>query len=794
MLSTVTDLKFGSIAVNDPTVGTYAWIDPLNVTKNARSYTTLYVDQAGQQFVVRDVKLMIGGAIVGTNQASNNSLNAYTATSVALGGSTNLWGLSSIETRAARRGDFGVMVSTAVLSSTNVLVAQTNYISVYGFKFDIPIDAVITGVQVQVVGQRNYAGPGIDYGELYYIRMRVYYNWNGVMQGVAKSDGYIDINEQPDPDIPQNKSYQYMTYEKNQFRGEWIDVETMPSMKLEINKLPGELPVTLARNLDSKEVEFDEILLTGYGGAETLITTQNRETILAGDESSFGIGSGTDLEVDHTVNVKEFYGGYEPLLTHKQDVLLTSQGEPLVIANGYPRGRNYYKGYVSDFGLIYDADKQDTSVKLLHLSEELNNDIYRTPDTIKYNGYDTSQNLAYGFGGFEKSDGETVAVGFTFTAGSAYKLKRIVMALSGWRNNIITITLRSGGTMGAGTVLATATATITDAGINKMSFAFPDSVLLTNAAVYNVSVESQFFKQTMSQSYPAWLYVGTLYPDGTNYTLVNGVWGAANSSFDIGFELWQEGGDTRVNELSIDPSQIMRKVLDYNKTQGGLIRYDSSSITSSFTVVSAPFNTNTLKEAADYVLKLTPSNWFYYVDPGELLFNLHGQPELVTQWFTLKKDIIKLELHKNIEKIINDVLFTGGGDPALFRESVDIPSRAQWRKGLAKLSDNRVTDATTADILMDAAMDEVSQPIWLGTVEVLRSEHPKAIRPGELSGFRNFGNIIDLLTVQIVAVDVTPDTYVCQLGTQAPKQSQRIEDIKRNLTRIELENNPNAPS
>lgn len=793
MISTVTDLKFGTSAINDATVGSYAWTDPLNVTKNARSYTSLFVDQAGQQYVVRDVKLMVGGAIVGNNLASNNSLNSYSATSVALGGSSNLWGLPSIDTRSARRGDFGVVVSTAVLSSTNVLVGQTNYIMVYGFKFDIPSDAVITGVQVQVVGARNYAGPGIDYGELYYIRMRVYYNYNGVMQGVAKSDGYIDINEQPEPDIPQNKSYQYMAYEDNIFRGEWIDVETTPSMKLEINKLPGELPVTLARNLDSKEIEYDEIELSGYAG-ETLVTTQNKESILSGDESSYGIGAGTDLEVDHTVNVKEYYGGYEPLLTHKQDVLLTSQGEPLVIANGYPRGRNYYKGYVSDFGLIYDADKQDTTVKLLHLSEELNNDIYRTPDTIRYNGYNTSQNLAYGFGGFVKSDGETEAVGFTFTAGATYKLKRIVMALSGWRNNIITIELRSGGTMGAGTLLATATATISDAGINKLSFAFPDSVQLTNTTVYNVSVFSQFFKQTMSQSYPAFLYVGTLYPDGTNYTLVNGVWGAANSGYDIGFELWEEGGQTRVNELSIDPSQIMRKVLDYNKTQGGLITYDATSITSSFTVVSAPFNTNTLKEAADYVLKLTPSNWFYYVDPGELLFNLHGQPSLVTQWFTLKKDIIKLELHKNIEKIINDALFTGGGDPALFRETVDAPSRAQWRKGLAKLSDNRVTDAGTADILIQAAIDEVSQPIWLGTVEVLRSEHPKAIRPGELSGFRNFGNIIDLLTVQIVAVDVTPDTYVVQLGTQVPKQSQRIEDIKRNLTRIELENNPNAPS
>lgn len=791
MISTYTDLKFGTAAVNDNAVGTFPWIDPMNVLKNGSpTYTAMYIGMMGEKYVVRDAKLFMDGEIVGTNQAANNEIT--TLTSVALGGSTNKWGLTTIDPRLARRGDFGVAVSMAELNSSNVLQDQTNYIVVYGYKLEIPKDAVITGVQVQIVGDRQYAGPGIDYGYLRYIRMRVFFDYNPLLIGVAKSGGYIDVNEQPEPIIPQNKSYQYMSYEDNEFRGQWGDVTSIPSIKLEVNKLPGELSVELARNLDSKEVEYEEILLSGSGG-EVLVTTQSNEVILSGEETSYGIGSGTDLEVDHTVKVKEYYGGYEPLLTHEQDVILTSQGEPIVIANGYPRGRMYYQGYVSDYGFIYDVDKQNTGVKLMHMSDELNNEVYRTPDTLQYNGYDVSANLAYGFGS-QKYAGETEMAGFTFTAGATYKLKRIVAGLSGWRDNIITINIRTGGTMGAGTLIGTATATISAAGINKLSFSFPDAVQLTNAAVYNVEFISAFYKQTLSQSYPAWLYIGALYAGGTNYVWKDGAWVTADTNYDIGFELWQEGGNTRVTENSIAPENIAKKVLDYNKTTGGLITYNMSSIEPSFTIVSAPFNTNTLKESMDYILKLTPSNWFYYVDPGELLFNLRGQPELVTQWFTLKKDIIKLELHKNIEKIVNDVLFTGGGEPALFREYVDAASRAQWRKGLAKLSDNRVTDVATAEILMQAAAEEVSQPIWLGTVEILRSEHPKMIRPGELSGYRNFGNIIDFLTIQIISVDVTPDKFICQLGTQAPKQSQRIEDIKRNLTRIEIENNPNAPS
>lgn len=110
------------------------------------------------------------------------------------------------------------------------------------------------------------------------------------------------------------------------------------------------------------------------------------------------------------------------------------------------------------------------------------------------------------------------------------------------------------------------------------------------------------------------------------------------------------------------------------------------------------------------------------------------------------------------------------------------------------MSDSRVTDDDTGQILMEALTDEKGQPIWLGQLEVLRSEHPKQILPGEMGGFGGFDNLIDLLQVQIVTVDTKPDRYVLQLGAKKPKTSQRIEDIKRNLTRLEIENNPSAPA
>lgn len=784
----------GALAHVDNSVGSYGWVDVNNVLANDNAYaqTTMYIDNM-YSGVLRRLQPVVDGLITGTNQATDNSL--VPGTGITIGSNSNMFGLTGLTREQVMAEDFGFAVTLGEKNG-GTLVGETNYIVVTGFGFKIPKGSTPVGMRVLVHAYQTYAGPGIEYARVAWVQAVIYYSWTPVLIGSSgPSNSFIIVEGIEEQEIPQNKEYQYLAYEDNVFRGQWPDVQSIPSLKLNINELPGELPVTLARNLDSAELETDEIELSGYSG-EVLVTTQNNETILASDNIAYGVGSGTDLEVNHTVKVKEYYGGYEGLLTHDGEQLLTSQLEPLVVPNGYPRGRMYYHGYVSDFGLVYANDTQNTLVKLLHTSEEMNNVIYRTPDTLKRTTYDISQNLAYGFNGdfSGKWPGETVGVGFTFQATATYKLQRIVVAMSGWRDNVITMIIRSGSTMGAGTILGTATAQITTLGINKLSFSFPIPADLVNTSYYNVEFISAFEKQTGSQTMPAWLYVGSNYADGTNYVYQDGAWVAANSSYDIGFELWEQGGDTRVNELSVAPSTIMKKVLDYGKLQGNLITYDLTSIQDTFTIVSAPFNTNTLKEAADYVLKLAPSNWFWFIDPGQLLFNLKGQPEVVSQWFTLKKDIIRLELHKNIENIINDVLFTGGGNPALFREHVDAASQTQWRKGLAKPSDNRVTDNNTADIIMEGMTEQQSQPIWLGTVEILRAEHPKMVLPGQLTGFRNVGGVIEAVTVLVVSVNVTPDKFTVDLGARIPKTSQRIEDIKRNLTRIELENNPSEPS
>lgn len=787
-----TDWKLGTAAVNSDSIGESEWNEPLDVLNDGvasdnAAWFTAFVVNAGGEFTASDVRLVVDGEIVGDNEANGELFNG--SQTHVLGSDSTDWGVTLTPLNVKANG-FGVAVSMSNYDPNIPNTEVSYYLVITGQKFIIPKDAVITGVEVRLVGGTDYAGPGIEYGYLYYVEMRLHYTYELIFDGKGAVAGFIEFNEAPELEISQQKQYQYLAFQRNQFMGEWKDVTSIPKILNAVNTLPGQMAVNLARNLESREIEHDTIELSGYDG-DVVITTQDEEEILAQYESEYGVGSGTDLDVDHTVHVKEYYGGWETLLTHDGEPLLTHQLEELQVAVGYPRGRMYYHGYVSRFSLNYQVGNPTTDVNLLHISDELNNDIYRTEDTLEFeNG---SQHMGgWGFGGWFKSSTEVDRVGQSFTAPSTFKLKRIVLPMSGWTDNIITLTVRTGSTVGSGTVIGVAEAQLTGDPYREreVSFAFPEALNLTNATAYNFVLESEFFKQTMSQSYPAVLYVGNAYGGGIG-RYFDSSW--KNINGDFGFQLWELGGETRVNELSQDPSNIQKHILDYNRNNGGLIYYDKSSIELSQTTVSAPFNVNTLKESGDYVLKLAPADWFYYVDAGTLLYNLKARPNFISHRFTLRKDIISLVISKDIEGIVNEVLFSGGGEPALFKQYIDAASRQQWRKGLAKLSDNRVTDDGTALILMQSETNRNSQPIWVGTLRVARSLYSRIPRPGQLAGFAGFGNLIDLLGVQMTSVETQADEFVIQLGTQPPKVNKRIEDIKRNLQRIEVENNPDSP-
>ncbi len=138
-----------------------------------------------------------------------------------------------------------------------------------------------------------------------------------------------------------------------------------------------------------------------------------------------------------------------------------------------------------------------------------------------------------------------------------------------------------------------------------------------------------------------------------------------------------------------------------------------------------------------------------------------------------------------------------GGETAgvpLFKRYTSTPA-AKTRRTLHRLNDSRVTLATTAELLSQSEIDRNNQIVYRSTISVLDKTYDiETIKLGQMIGFRNFGNYIDLLKLQVVGLRYTHDSVELQLGSLLPKITRRVQDIKRNLEAEQTQSVPVAPS
>lgn len=131
----------------------------------------------------------------------------------------------------------------------------------------------------------------------------------------------------------------------------------------------------------------------------------------------------------------------------------------------------------------------------------------------------------------------------------------------------------------------------------------------------------------------------------------------------------------------------------------------------------------------------------------------------------------------------------------LFKKYTDSASITAYRRGLQRISDNRVLIEDSADIISEGEIDRLKEPRYRSNITISGSTYDiNSIKLGQLVGFRNFGNFVDTVTMQIVRIDYKPDSITLGLDTLLPSVPKRLEDIKRNLNQEQALNNPDAPS
>lgn len=264
------------------------------------------------------------------------------------------------------------------------------------------------------------------------------------------------------------------------------------------------------------------------------------------------------------------------------------------------------------------------------------------------------------------------------------------------------------------------------------------------------------------------------------------------------FPITTSEGATTVPFNSFDPSQIARNAVDKfgvdSALYGTYTERSLASIQSTGTVVSYTFKANTYKEVLDKTLELMPSNWYYRIGLGDNIVYYAERKTSADHLFYLGKHIEALDLRGSILDSTNRVLFTGGGDPALYIDRSEVPAN-RTRRTLEVMSDSRVTLMASADIITEGRIDQNNKQLYRTSIEILTKQYDiETIDVGDTVGFRNFDNYVDGLVLQVVGLTYSPDTVQLQLETKPPTVSKRLEDIRRNLIVSDNENVPATPS
>lgn len=788
----VTAYKYPNVAAQDNSVGTptngqWYYLDRIKLADSQLAVHGVYGLSGGWK--ITNAKLIVGGAIVGTNIAAAG-IAANTATTI--GGAANTWG-NTLTGADVSSDEFGVAISYTGYNAGGggTAIGSTYYLVAKGFSLGLPAWAVIQGVEVYSNHVVNSTGGGTDQLQVDAIQLRVYYTADNKIIAGGDSSAFMYVEPLYPQDMP--SKYRYAVSDKNfNYIGELGDnVINLPSIKSDINSLNSNLTVLLGQNENQTATDTSNLMTED----DYEITTEDDLSLLAELTTPMGIGDGTNADVNNNVELSVTYGAWVPLLTEDGYPILTEDDELILVTDGAPQGRTLFTGYASNWEL--DINSESVSMEHLSHSRQLDNIVFETPDTTQITsgaqGYDS-----IGIAGGGPYDYWSLAQ--TFTPASNVTINSVQFMTFGWVGATFGVTLVQGNPSSPGTTLGSGTGMITAQAYqqNPTASTVPLStsgIALVAGTQYTLFIDTGNFKTGGNNLYPCnFLSTAASYASGQAYWATKSI-GYTDAGMDIYFNLIKSGGATTVTINSTDPSVMLKRVIDFARSRGALVNYDASSIDPTGTTVSYTFNTQTIAETIETILKLCPSDWYYYYDPATNLIHLHKRPTAVTRQFVRGKDVISLKLKRSIEQLVNDVLFSGGGTPALYYRYTDQASINSLRRGLLKMSDQRVTVLSTAQILAQAQVNRNKNAVYSAQTSIVRADMPlEDINLGELVQHIGFSTLLAGIQLQIMSKTYKPDTMDFTLNVLLPSQNQRIEDIKRNLTELENQDNPATPS
>lgn len=511
----------------------------------------------------------------------------------------------------------------------------------------------------------------------------------------------------------------------------------------------------------------------------------------------------------------------EPLLTEAGDIITTEDDLPILATNTellvttgdsdddaifkngnrvkawvynnyYPNGKLEFSGQMNRVEFKYGG--ADTQVKLTVYSDglDLNNFIARgfpfnyTTDVTQgaENGFVTVNGIYPGWQRY----GQTWKVG-----GGVTNVGAISLLLQGTAD--VTISVYDGP---AGNFLGSLTRSIAAAIGTVEQFEFSQLMPATPGATY-------FFTISVGngQSINVYRNSTSVYADGEMYDASYAGGSGGGAYFPVAGDLYfitKSGLPTTTTTYTTDdPVSDMAHgiLLDYNN-RGGFITerdFEATGLSLTYTFVVA-----TILDAIKKIVELSPTGYYSYIDLGTAEIDIKQQSETADFTVVRGRHITELNLALSIEQVKNYLLLSGGdtgGGVNLYRDYTDSESSGTYGIRTVPKSDNRITLAATADAIGDSFIEENASETQETTLVVKNNlVDITQFVPGVTIGFKNFGNFIDDMILQVVRREpnFSEGIAVLTLGRLPIRSTDEVQKLKRDMINEQTINNPSAPS
>lgn len=590
---------------------------------------------------------------------------------------------------------------------------------------------------------------GIAY--VYYVEVTVYW--------------HIEIPNTP-ADVPTRVAYKVYSRAGN-YLGELPKVTTDLAFPQDINTAGATLSVTCGKYINNPVTT--EALQTEAG--DPILTESNLSILATSTDLQITTGDSADEAIFKNSN--------------RVKVWLYNQY--------YPNGKLMFSGQMKRVRFKYGGGDATVSMMLYSDGVDLNNYIARgypfsyTNDQSQtsQNGYVTSQ--VYTSGGWD-------VYGQSWRSGAAVSnIGAIRLMLQG--SATVTLSIYDAPN---GNLIGNITKTVSNGTAAVVDFELQSLVGISPSTDYffvvwvNAGQSIRIYRQSTNVYANGSIYV-------SNYSGGSGGGSFSATTGDLYF-ITKSGTPTTTTTYSTqDPVTGMAHgiLLDYN-ARGGIITegdFDATGLSLTYTFVVA-----FVLDAINKIIELSPNGTYYYVDLGTSQIDIK-QPSSTPDFTVVRgRHINELDIDLSIENVKNYLLLscgdTGGGSN-LYRDYSDNLSQAYYDIQTATKSDNRITLAATADAVGDSFIEENASEQQFTSLTVLNEQIDiTLLTPGKTIGFKNFGNFIDDLVLQIVRREpnFNKGTSTLTLGRLPLRLSDEIQRINRELLNEQTINNPSSPS